>query len=635
MSALSRPRLVAELRKVLNHPAGFRGAGSPGLEVPALRSALESRGLLGPSQALADALRQALCQLVPSLPDVQEDVKAAVLLHFGVLPEFVRINNQSVALADLTAAGRRQEACRRAHLTRDQYDHDRKGRRTALTSALLGFEALLTGKRTSEPRDAKWATIRREHASDVDGAWALLAECRRVGDARRENLSRLLEIADALAQKTELEEASAIVEFARYEQSRGVEAYRLVQGLTLLETAQSAYESTADAALTGRLSLQLLAEYAQVFLTGDRVPGGRLIYLERLEALAERLIEDRSLRPLDEACCRVSLGEALKERAQVTHDAQKQQELCRRSRDECQGAIRLVERTRDVPQDAKLRVRASAKRHAAITFEMEADKAISPELRRDNLEKWLLYSEEAATDADGLDDFVRGYALMNAASAHSRLADLELSPARKAARLREARPHLETSGVLLERLEDIRGQGWVNIHWCDNHNRTADLTDDREARIAVLRQFETCANVALSFLTALEDELGSVFAYLQLGRALYRIYKESGSDAASRQRLEQATSVLAVAHRRTSEIGFYRESLSAARMLAACLYDTWTQSPRDTTLLVRAIEAQITGLCEIYSGQGAEQELRTLYADLDQTLHARLDDYLRPVSSAP
>lgn len=68
-------------------------------------------------------------------------------------------------------------------------------------------------------------------------------------------------------------------------------------------------------------------------------------------------------------------------------------------------------------------------------------------------------------------------------------------------------------------------------------------------------------------------------------------------------------------------------TLSAARYLAVCLKLKMDglEEP-DPGLLVKAIEVQTAGLCEVYAGQRAINDLRALHSLLQGKLDREIDD---------
>ncbi len=360
------------------------------------------------------------------------------------------------------------------------------------------------------------------------------------GRHRAEELPTLLKDADILEADTDLDEARALVEFARYEDNRGLETYRLVQGVALLEVALDSY-SGDDGAETA-LNALLLTEYANLYLTGDEMPRGRMTYLDKLIGRARITLSRTDLDPLAESQYCVALAQALKEKAMVTHEMREHRTLYMEARSLCDRASALASTDDDIPST---RVAAQARRHVAITYEMEADKTSAPRLKRQHIEQWHQNSDAAVPLAQQAgDDFLQAYALMNVASSHTRLALLDQTTSQKRDRLDLGKDHLAESLRLLEAVSDARGQGWVHIHLCENTELRAQLEiGDSQVRVMLLRELEHYANRALAHLKQLNDELGLALAYLQLGKALYMLHAASGHDSATHVRLSRATAV--------------------------------------------------------------------------------------------
>lgn len=627
---LQRTPLEVELRKVLKHPDGVQGAEY--LHLPLLQAALVRTERWTPDShvSFAAALTEYLATLIDSMDDANPDPDRSAALQRAL-----RVNlgiDTGPGGRHLTSSGRRDVGAAIAGVSLSAYYHDRAGKPprilTVLLRKLIGRiagpaegPATAAGSPTSKEEQAHATRLR--HADSFARAWDLLDVCRSSARERGASLEQLKSLADKLADQTDLYEARALVEFARYEGNRGLETYRLVQGVTLLEAALQTHTSRLGASLETGLRLVLMREWANLFLTGDQVPGDRNEYLNRVVHLADETLAT-TLDVMTEARLRVTVGEALKELAMVTHNATLQRRQYRRARAECDA---VTEKLNGKSGADAIRLVAQAKRHAAITYELDADKEADEDRRRTSIEMWNLLSEQAAGLAAQVgDDSTSAYALLNAGSSQSRLTKFHGTSAGKRDALELGLRHLDTALPLLTALNDDRGQGWVHIHLCENTEQRARLAPAHSsARIQLLRELESHANHALAHLKHLEDHLGLTLAYLQLGKAIFMLHQEAGPDPASHVRLERASAVLSLALEMTSEIGYFQEATTTSRWLSRCLHNAWLNSDSSQPEpLVTAIHAQITGLCECYAGQGSTQQLEALFRELDVRLEGEL-----------
>lgn len=620
---LQRSPIELELRRVLKSDDGIRAADY--LDLPLLKNALTTAGAWNPastenfSKALSAHLQTLIATLDEPSPDPAKSFRSALLIDFGI--------ETAEAGVISTSKGRLAAAAAAAGLTVNAYYHDRAGDTKARTLALRQLIARMDPARDQPAVSDTAATdMRSAHRDAFNRAWDLLDRCRTNGSERPQSLEELKLLADQLAYDTGSDEARALVEFARYESSRGLETYRLIQGVTLLEAALDRYGSS-DPELQLRLRLMVMREWMNLSLTGDLVPGHRRAFLERLIALADESLASPPPEVLSEQQLRLAAAEALKEMAFITHDATAQRCHYVRAQGECEKVLQTLEGRSDA---TALRLIAQAKRHEAITYELLADKEPDEERRKKYIEAWNRLSEEAAEDAGQVgDDFIQGYSLLNAASSQSRLTKFYGTASSKRDALRLGQEQLSEALQLLEGVDDERGQGWVHIHTCENTEQRAYLeASGSTERVQLLRELESHANHALSRLKHLEDSLGLTLAYLQLGKALFMLHEETGEDSATHVRLERATTVLSVALEMTKDIGYYQEAMTTSRWLARCLHTDWKMTDRtNSDQLVTAIEAQITGLCECYAGQGATSELEKLYRDLGRRLEGELQKH--------
>lgn len=491
-----------------------------------LARALEGSGHCNEGQPFIDAVRTGLEAHITDLVDTSGGMKKAMLIHFGIGPERVEYAGEEVRLTGLRPDARREVAALVAGEKKSQYDRNRKGRPGPLRRALAELSTSLQPQGAVAQQGSVELEARNAAAHKFDQAWALLHRCRTCGEDRRDRLDELAELVGELEHETGLAEAYALDELCRYEKNRRLEAHRLLQGVSLLERATKIYEGGAPALRT-QVSLQLMTEYVHLFLTGDRVPGGRFAYLEKLRDLANELLARDDLGPHERARCHLALGEALKERAMVTNEGPDHRKLYKESREHCMLALEAAEKISE--EEEKRRIVSAAKRHIAVTYEMEGDGAADGDSRNQCFRLWLRYSEQGARSAEGLDDSIRAYALMNAASAHARLATAEVVPKKGDEHLELAEKYLDESLSLVAQIDDVRGQGWVHIHFSDHYGsrfmrKARDgrgLDDDGKTPIELLHEWETHANLALGHLKQLEDSMGLSLAYLELGKAMH------------------------------------------------------------------------------------------------------------------
>jgi len=474
-----------------------------------------------------------------------------------------------------------------------------------------------------EADEAGLVAERRRHGARLDEAWALLDLCRSCATHRKDNLERLGELAAGLARDTNLNEARALVEFSAYESNRGLEKYRLDQGVRLLEAALSVHggERTRRHALR----LLLMREWAHLAVYGGLLESDRRETLNQIIDLGRESLGEADLDDATRQYMRVAVAEALKELSFVTHDAPRQKHLYEQARAECSDVVSDLEGEKG---EVELRLVAHAKRHAAITFELQEDKERDDLMRQECLNEWSRLCMEGAELGEQVgDDYVRAYCLLNIGSVMSRQTRFEGTAQSKLELLAVGKNHLDEALPIVEALDDDRGRAWVYLHLCENTELRAVL-EPREgtARLDLVRDLEYNAIQALNHLKHLDDPLGLTVAHLQLGKALCMMHEESEADAATMIRLDRAIDLLKRALEMTQKIGYYQEYPTAARWLARCLQHRWSALEQPSSkMLVEGINALITGICECLAGQEATGELEMLFDDLS----GRLDDELR------
>jgi hypothetical protein len=459
------------------------------------------------------------------------------------------------------------------------------------------------------------------HAAKLDEGWRLLEECRCNGEERRAKLELLNGLAAEVAEQTLLDEAKALLEFAAYEGNRGLEKYRLEQGVRLLQSAIRLYGRDSQ---QHALRLLLMQELTHLAVYGGFVPGDRRETLEEVVELGEKSLEADDIEGLLREQVRVSMAEALKELCFVTHDIAKQRDLFLRARSKC---VAVEEALVEDERDAAVRILARAKRHAAITYELQEDKERQTEAREHCIRTWSRLCKEAAELAERVgDDYIRAYSLLNLGSTRSRETHFVWNEVQERKLLEEGKEYLDQSLPLVEALEDDRGRAWVHIHICENIGRRADFeAPGSSERQVLLRDLEHSATQALAHLRLVDDPLGQALAHVHLGKALCLVHEESEADAATMIRLDRATDLLSRAVDMTQSIGYYQEYPGAAKWLARCLEHSWSQDgPPAPEALVKGIDAVVTGLCESYAGQNASDRLEHLFEDLKERLDGEL-----------
>jgi hypothetical protein len=472
-------------------------------------------------------------------------------------------------------------------------------------------------------RQAAAIAERGEHAAKLDEGWNLLEECRCNGEERRAKLERLNLLAAAVAKETELDEARALLEFAAYEGNRGLEKYRLEQGVRLLESAIALYGRDAQ---QHKLRLLLMQELTHLAVYGGFLPGDRRKTLREVASLGEDSLAADDIDDLLREQIRVSMAEAMKELCFVTHDVARQRDLFERARSECEA---VEEALADDERDDAVRILARAKRHAAITYELQEDKERDDQSREYCIRTWSRLCREAAELAEKVgDDYIRAYSLLNLGSTHSRLTHFTPHEKQRQELLATGKEHLDAALPLVEDLEDDRGRAWVHIHLCENiHLRTEFERIGSSERIALLRDLEHSATQALAYLRLVDDPLGHALAHVHLGKALCLVHEESEADAATMVRLDRATDLLGRAVAMTQHIGYYQEHPGAAQWLARCLQHSWeTEGSPTPEALVQGINALVAGLCESYAGQNAADKLQGFFNELKKRLDKELEE---------
>lgn len=167
------------------------------------------------------------------------------------------------------------------------------------------------------------------------------------------------------------------------------------------------------------------------------------------------------------AKCLIAVGEAYKEKAMITKDKELYTNLYNKARQYCEDAIKVLDPIKH--QDVRYLI-GTAKRHLAVTYELEGDKQIdNKEIQMNSYKMWQRLSSEAAEILESInEDTVRAYALMNLASSFTRLCEFEVSNWRKKELLKEGKNYLEKSIPLLRCVKDFRGLGWAYNHLCEN-----------------------------------------------------------------------------------------------------------------------------------------------------------------------
>lgn len=639
---MSEGALETELRRILKSRRGLEEADH--LPLPKLRAVLTDTGVWSQnsatsfSKALGSYLGSQIDRLVEDPLEEGPNIAAALRIDFGIDPVDVpAVDGSSAKRWPVGAAARRDAAAHRAGCSLERYYHDRHSPQEKLGARTNAIRRLVTlipiGRNAGESEfgDEASPTFEVEaiiqhrvaYGERLDAAWSMLDKVRTNIAARQQDLETLIELTDQLEQETDLDEARALVELARFESDSGRETYRLVQGVTLLESAFADYVTGENDDIQLGMRLIVLSEQANLSLANAVLPGDRAEDLRQLIDHADRSLADAG-DPVIEARLRVAIAEALKESAFLTHDALKQSGLNQRAKDECEAVVGALSSHAD---PAARRLVAQAKRHLAITWELAADKESDDIKRHSYIEEWSRLSIEAAAEASEVgDELLQAYALINAGSAQSRLTGFLGTAQSKAESLAVGRTYIDQALALFSDLNDLRGEAWSYIHLCENAEQQAYLVATGDpSRVPRLRTLESHANHALSRQQRLEDPLGLTLAYLQLGKALCLLTEEDESSSITYVRRDRAIAVLTLALRMTRDIGYYQEAMTASRWLARCLHSAWRED-RSTTpdRLVTAIEAQISGLCECYAGQSDTEQLEMLFIELGRRLETEL-----------
>lgn len=458
--------------------------------------------------------------------------------------------------------------------------------------------------------------IREKHGKDLDEAWMLLDRTRSFSSERPDLLRQLDAYSTRILQETDLKEAMALKEFVSYELDRSGEIYRLLQGVQFLEDAVNDYSGYMDEIELAEIEYALLGELLNLFLTGDQIPGSRGDHVDNLinrgMSILERLPRKQTLL---RAKCLIALAEALKEKAMITEGPDESAKIYTESLNRCQEAITLLKDT-DEPEARYFL--GMAYRHAAVAFELEGDICCKNSERKEKYELWRQYSSVAIETLEEVgEDTVRGYALMNLASSHTRLCEFEVSDWKKKELLEKGREHLKKSIELVRGVEDYRGIGWAYIHLCENTRQHINLNVDAKERSILLSKLESYANKAVSELKKVEDHLAQGLAYEQLGIALYQVYKDT--DGNMPIKLNKAVAVLQEGIKKLKETGYYRGTGEAFLWLAKCQFELWKQSSEARHLL-DAIHSLTQGITSTATGLKSPESLESLYGLLNKEL---------------
>jgi hypothetical protein len=458
------------------------------------------------------------------------------------------------------------------------------------------------------------AKNREKHRHELDNAWILMDRSRSFGSERREILQRLNDLSNQLLREMDLEEVLALREFVRYELDKSGETYRLQQGVKFLKTALEGYAKYVGEDELTIIEYALLGELLNLFLTGNHVPGGRLEYLNQLITRAEVLlnkIHQKEIIPMARAL--IVLTEALKEKAMVTMGREEQIQICTKVRAYGEKAISLL---KDVGTPESKYLLGTAYRHTGVAYELDGDIATNEEERRRCYERWRQYSSIAIDILREVgEDAVRGYALMNLASSHTRLCEFEVSDWKKRQLLEVGKAQLEESIRCVQGVEDHRGTGWAYVHLCENTFQRLCLSQrDHEEYSALLSELESYANRAVAELKHVDDHLAQGLAYKQLGIALYRAFakKREGGEI----KLERAVAVLQQSIDKLRATGYYRGTGEAFYWLGICQFALWEETSK-VEYLTEAIKSFLQGIVSTATRLEARERLKQIYCLLE------------------
>jgi tetratricopeptide (TPR) repeat protein len=385
-----------------------------------------------------------------------------------------------------------------------------------------------------------------------------------------------------------------------------------------LERSVNEYSRYMDDIELAEIEYELLGNLLNLFLSGDKVPEGRLEHLDRLISIGEKLLPRLRGQKLLDTKCQIALGEAYKEKSMMSKAGELQTKSNILARQYCDNAIENIKKL-DHPDADYLR--GIAYRHKAVTFELEGDKVADSELQKQLFKKWQTLSSQSAKMLKDIgEDTVQSYALMNLASSFTRFCDIEVDPGRQLDLLNEGMTYLKKSVDLLRRVEDHRGVGWAYCHLCQNACKRLDLCTEKDYHHEIRLELEEYAVKAISELRQVEDHVGQGWGSVQLGVALYHESEEIGND---KEKLIEAERTFELALKLLQDTGYYRGIVDSYHWLGKCRFKLW-ETTNEQHYLVEAIRSLFSGILFPTTGLVKVEILRESYLFLEEEINKML-----------
>jgi hypothetical protein len=459
--------------------------------------------------------------------------------------------------------------------------------------------------------------VRRAEGNVLDELWNRLRKVRTSCAHRRETLSKMSKDIAHLPSFYPLNEVEALSEIVAYEQQKSGETYRLEAGVERLRRCVGEYRALLTARDTVVVELALLEELLNLFIVGTQLPEVREAYLDEVQQHGEFLYDQLPItRPVQRARCALILGEAYKERAMIVVMVQEQRRFLELARHWLRLAREAIA-NEEVPDLERLYLEGCADRHEAVIFEVEGDAEVESGRRRDKYDRWLALSQAAIERLRAAgDDASLSYALINEASAHTRVAEASYRFDRRRAEQSVARGLESLRDALgrFERLEDVRGQVWCLAHMCDALRL--------RCRVALgdispyLLELENYANRSVGIARLTSDHLARGVALQQLGVALY--LRHEAAPEMPPTKLARAKEALSMSGELLATTGFFRGAGQAYYWLARCFLLDPVVSDEGTDGLVHALRALTEALLVTGVPMHRTEELRAAVEKIEQ-----------------
>ncbi len=462
--------------------------------------------------------------------------------------------------------------------------------------------------------------IRSQISENLDGAWDALRRATGFGSLRRDAVATSRCLLDRLASSTNLELQALREAVAYLEHPRG-ESFRLDYIITLLRRCTQihrAYARVSGPRLIASLSLVLVDYLRDRYFLVAATEAERRVVAEEIVRTCEEVSHLVGIHTLTAARALVMRGEAEKEIAMVTAPLAEARGHFTRSRKTCEEALQLLFGLDD---DESKYWKGVCLRHIAICYEQDANASPDESYREQRYRSWMDYSDQAVEILAELgEDSVRGYALMNRASAYLRLSTFELPIRQKSRMLIKGRGDLEKAISALSVTEDERGLTWAYVHLSENLRAQARLSGRAEA---LLRSQEQAAAAAVSHSRMTSDSLAIALAQREMGVASADM-REFDGDVSRIVKRGRAEELLWKSAAALQDLGYYRGAGHAFAELSRLYQEEWQES-RDISSLAQGLRACASAIASMGEAFADEAHLESAFIELKRWLDRFLD----------